>query len=162
MKATTRQSAMAQSCCGVIRRNVMSCGRNSRLIERKSAKQPEKNKAKAVSCNSGRPSATIASRRLGSLVDKFVGLAGLPTEPQCLPSVAEVSGGVRPIREPKRKAMSSEAPGKDPPALQNQLGFGSHDERSQFEHPSTRRQPHGRPPRLSQGSHEVPVRKRVR
>ena len=75
----------------------MSCGKNSRRIERKSAKQPEKNSAKAVSWSSGRP-----------------------------------------VGEFENEPVVEETTGPHPPALQDQLGFGSHDEGSQLEHPAAR------------------------
>jgi len=65
----------------------MSCGRNSRLIETKNAKQPEKSNAKAVSWSSGRPSTTIAWKRLGLFVDISVGSA---------PSIERITRGRRP------------------------------------------------------------------
>src|SRR4029453_8107196 len=138
MKATTRHSAMAHSWSGVIPRNAMSCGRNSRLIERKSAKQPEKNKAKAVSWSRGRPSATTASRRLGPF-DTGVGSANGPAASLRPPSRAEIPGGVRPGREPEREPTAQETAGHDPAALQEQLGLGPHEDGADLEHPATRR-----------------------
>src|SRR5262245_7401603 len=161
MKATTRHSAMAHSWSGVIPRNAMSCGRNSRLIERKSAKQPEKNKAKAVSWSRGRPSATTASRRLGLCADTGFRSAFRPAPALRPPSGTEVSRGVRPVREPECEPAAQEAAGNDPTALQEKLGLGPHEDGADLEHPAARRQPDGYSPRPPQRGHEVAVRKGV-
>src|SRR5882672_96993 len=150
MKATTRHSAMAHSWSGVIPRNVMSCGRNSRLIDRKSAKQPEKSKAKAVSWSRGRPSATTASTRLGLFVaTSVVGSARRPAVVLRPPAGAEIPGGVRPLRKSENKPLPEETAGYHAPALQKQLGLGPHEDGAQLELPSARRQPDGHSPRAS-------------
>src|SRR5262249_51769897 len=161
MKATTRHSAMAHSWSGVIPRNAMSCGRNSRRIERKSAKQPEKNKAKAVNWSRGRPSATTASRRLGFCVDTGLGSADLVGAVLRPPSGAEVPGGVRPVREPERKPAAEETVGNHAAALQEQLGFGLHEDGAHFQHESACRQSDADSPRTPQRGHEITVRKRI-
>src|SRR5262245_9083894 len=161
MKATTRHSAIAHSWAGVIPRNAMSWGRNSRRIERKSAKHPENNKAKAVSWSSSRPSATTTSRRLGLFAAICGGSVHRPAALRT-PAGTEITRGLGPARERERESLSKEPARDHPAALQEQLGLGPHEDGAHFEHPSARRQAHSDSPRAPQRGHALAVRKRIR
>lgn len=75
---------------------------------------------------------------------------------------AQIPGGPGPFREPEGKTIFEQAPGNDTAALQNELGLGSHEHRSNLEHPLAGGKTEAHARRLAQQPHELGIRQRMR